>query len=143
LYQFVLTKTSGEPRTAIAHRNLDKWEELKGFLRNTDIGKKDFHENQLFKARQQNAENVSDWIQRSQTLGSKFRESVLLYCREEEKAGILTLADKLRNICFIQGLQSSKIQTVVRSRNNDSLDNVAEKALEEDSTIINRDIEGT
>jgi hypothetical protein len=34
-HQFVLTKISGEPRTAIAHRNLEDWEELKEFLQNT------------------------------------------------------------------------------------------------------------
>jgi hypothetical protein len=29
LFKFVLTRISGEPRTAIAHRNLENWEELK------------------------------------------------------------------------------------------------------------------
>jgi hypothetical protein len=33
IYKFVLTRVSGEPRTAIAHRNLGKWEELKEFLK--------------------------------------------------------------------------------------------------------------
>jgi len=28
LFKFVLTRISGEPRTAIAHRNLENWEEL-------------------------------------------------------------------------------------------------------------------
>jgi len=32
LYKFVLTHISGEPRTAISHRNLDSWLELKEFL---------------------------------------------------------------------------------------------------------------
>jgi len=35
LFKFVLTRISGEPRTAIAHRNLENWEELKEFLKNT------------------------------------------------------------------------------------------------------------
>jgi hypothetical protein len=50
LYQFVLTKISGEPRTAISHRNLENWGELKEFLKNTYIEKRtlDFHANQLF-----------------------------------------------------------------------------------------------
>jgi hypothetical protein len=29
LYKFVLTRMSGKPRTAISHRNLDNWAELK------------------------------------------------------------------------------------------------------------------
>jgi hypothetical protein len=37
LYQFVLTKISGEPRTAISHRHLENWEDLKEFLRNIYI----------------------------------------------------------------------------------------------------------
>jgi hypothetical protein len=62
LYQFVLTKISGEPRTAISHRNLESWEELKEFLRNTYIEKRtlDFHANQLFKDTQSKSENVSE-----------------------------------------------------------------------------------
>jgi len=32
LFKFVLTRVSGEPRTAIAHRNLENWEELKEFF---------------------------------------------------------------------------------------------------------------
>ena len=40
LYQFVLTRISGEPRTTISHRNLEKWEELKEFLKNTYIDKR-------------------------------------------------------------------------------------------------------
>jgi hypothetical protein len=45
LYKFVLTRISGEPRTAIEHRHLDSSAELKEFLRNTYIEKHtpDFH----------------------------------------------------------------------------------------------------
>jgi hypothetical protein len=140
LYQFILTKISGEPRAAISHRNLEDWDELKEFLKNTYVEKRtlDFHANQLFKARQSKTENVSDWIQKIQTLGSKFRESALQNCTEEERPGILTLADKLRNICFIQGLCSDRIQTIVRSRNNDSFDDIAETALEEESALVSK-----
>jgi hypothetical protein len=35
LYKFVLIWISGEPRTAINHRNLDNWAELKDFLKNS------------------------------------------------------------------------------------------------------------
>jgi hypothetical protein len=140
LYQFILTKISGEPRTAISHRNLENWDELKEFPKNTYIEKRtfDFHANQLFKARQNKSETISEWIQKIQTLGSKFRESALQNCTEEERAGILTLADKLRNICFIQGLCSDRIQTIVRSRNNESFDDTAETALEEESAIVSK-----
>jgi hypothetical protein len=35
LFKFVLARISGEPRTTIEHRNLENWEELKEFLKNT------------------------------------------------------------------------------------------------------------
>ena len=61
LFKFVLTRISGEPRTAIAHRNLENWEELKEFLKNTYTEKRtlDYHANQLFSTKQSKAESVS------------------------------------------------------------------------------------
>jgi hypothetical protein len=140
LFKFVLTRISGEPRTAIAHRNLENWEELKEFLKNTYTEKRtlDYHANQLFSTKQSKGESVSDWIQRVQKLGSKFREAALQDCEQDERAGILTLADKLRNICFVQGLYSDRIQTIVRSRNHSSFDEIAETALEEESAIFSK-----
>jgi hypothetical protein len=58
----------------------------------------DFHATQRFKAKQEKSESVSEWVQRIQTLGSKFREVALMDCEEDERAGIPTLSDKLRNI---------------------------------------------
>ena len=119
LYKFVLTRISGEPRTAIGHRNLNNWSELKEFLQNSYIEKKtlDLHASQLFKAKQGKDERVTDWIHKIQTLGSQFREAALLNCKDGAREGILDLADRLRNICFIQGLASDRFQTIVRSRN--------------------------
>ena len=49
LFKFVLTRISGEPRTAITHRNLENWEELKEFLKNTYTEKRtlDYHANRF------------------------------------------------------------------------------------------------
>ena len=109
-------------------------------MKNTYIEKRtlDFHANHLFKARQSKAESVSEWIQKIQALGSKFREAALADCSDDERAGILVLSDKLRNICFVQGLYSDRIQTIVRSRNNEVFDEIAETALEEESAIISK-----
>ena len=140
LYKFVLTLISGEPRTAISHRNLDNWTELKEFLRNSYIEKRtlDYHASQLFKAKQGKDERVTDWIQKIQTLGSQFREAALLNCSESAREGILDLSDRLRNICFVQGLASDRIQTIVRSRNYQSFDEIAETALVEESAIASK-----
>jgi hypothetical protein len=93
LYKFVLTRISGEPRTAITHRHLENWIELREFLKNTYIEKRtlDFHANTLFKAKQEKTDSVSDWIQKIQGLGSNFREAALTDCTNEERPGILTL----------------------------------------------------
>jgi hypothetical protein len=137
LYKFVLTRISGKPRTAITHRHLENWIELKEFLKNTYIEKRtlDFYANTLFKAKQEKADSVSDWIQKIQGLGSKFREAALTNCIDEERPGILMLSDRLRNTCFVQGLIPDRIQTMVRSRNQDDFDEIAETAIEEESAM--------
>jgi hypothetical protein len=140
LFKFMLPRISGEPRTAIAHRNLENWEEIKEFLKNTYTEKRtlDYHANQLFSTKQIKVESVSEWIQHVQKLGSKFRDAALQDCEQDERAGILTLADKLRNICFVQGLYSDRIQTIVRSKNHSSFDDSAETALEEECYIFKK-----
>jgi hypothetical protein len=50
----------------------------------------------------------------------------------------VALADELRNICFIQGISSDRIQTTVRSRNGSTFDEIAEMALEEESAIFSK-----
>ena len=52
--------------------------------------------------------------------------------------GIVALADKLRNICFVQGIFSDRIQAIVRSRNSTTFDEIAETALEEESAIFSK-----
>jgi hypothetical protein len=91
-FKFVLTRVSGEPRTAIAHRNLENWEELKEFFKNTYTEKRtlDYHANQLFSMKQSKVENVSEWIQRVQKLGSKFGETALQDCEADESGNIDT-----------------------------------------------------
>jgi len=84
LYKFVLTRISGEPRTAISHRNLENWAGSKECLQNTYIEKRtlDFHASQLFKARQGKDEKEAYRIHKIQNLGSQFREAPLLNCSE-------------------------------------------------------------
>ena len=81
---------------------------------------------------------MADWIHKIQTLGSQFREVALLNCSEGAREGILDLSDRLHNICFIQGLASDQIQTIVRSRNYQNFDKIAKNALVEDSAIASK-----
>ena len=127
LYKFVLTRVSEEPRTAIIHSNFDNWPELKQFLRNSYLEKRtlDLHATKLFRSRQGNDERVSEWMQRIQTLGSQFRDAALLDSTEGA-------------ICFVQGLHSDRIRTIVRSRNYRNFDEIAETALVEGSAIVSK-----
>jgi len=140
LYKFVLTRISGEPRVAITHRNLENWDDLKTFLKNNYTEKHTlyFHATQLFGARKGKNESVSEWIKKIQRLSSKFREAALQDCEDDERVGIVALADKLRNICFVQGISSVRIQTIVRSRNGNTFDEIAETALEEESAMFSK-----
>jgi len=72
-------------------------------------------------------------------LASQFHESALLKCIDGVREGILDLSDRLRNICFVQGLASDRIQTIVRSRNYCNFDEITETALVEESTITSRE----
>ena len=119
---------------------MENWDDLKTFLKNTYTEKRtlDLHATQLFGARQSKNESVSVWIQKIQRLSSKFREAALQDCKDDERVGIVALADKLRNICFVQGISSDRIQTIVRSRNGNTFDEIAETALEEESAIFSK-----
>jgi hypothetical protein len=140
LYKFILTRISGEPRVVITHPNLENWDELRALLKNTYTEKRtlDYHVTQLFGAKQGKNDSISGWIQNVQKLSSKFREAALQDCEEDERVGIVTLTDKLRNICFVQGIASDRIQTIVRSRNGETFDEIAETALEEESAIYSK-----
>ena len=62
LYKFVLTRISGEPRAEITHRNLENWENLRAFLKNTYTEKLtlDFQATQLFGVKQDKNESISE-----------------------------------------------------------------------------------
>ena len=47
-------------------------------------------------------------------------------------------SDRLRNICFIQGLASDRIQTIVRNRNYQNFDEIAETAVVEESAMVTK-----
>jgi hypothetical protein len=89
-------------------------------------------------AKQGKNECISEWIQNIQSLSSKFREAALQDCEHDEQIGLVALADKLRNFCFVQGISSDRIQAIVWSRNAGTFDEIAEMALEEESAIFSK-----
>jgi hypothetical protein len=59
---------------------------------------------QLFKAKQEKVESISEWVQRVQTLGFKFRVAALMDCLENERAGILKLSRQNTKPLFVAGI---------------------------------------
>jgi hypothetical protein len=60
----------------------------------------------------------------------EFKEATLHNCEPDGKVGIFTITYKLRNICFVQGLCSNRVQKMVWSRNHDNFDEIAKTATE-------------
>ena len=67
-------------------------------------------------------------------MGSQVRESALLNCCDGAREGILDLSDRLPKICFLQGLASDRVQTIVR-RNYRNFHEITETAFVEESAI--------
>jgi len=84
------------------------------------------------------ARQGNDRIHNIQNSVSHFSTATLLTCSEGAWGGILDLSDRLRNICFIQGLASNQIQTIVQSCNYQNFDEIAKTALVEDSAIASK-----
>jgi hypothetical protein len=121
----------------MTHTNLENREDLRAFLKNAYTEKRtlDFCHTFVWGEKGKN-ESISVWIRNIQRLSSKFRDAALQDCKGYERIGIVALEDKLRNICFVQGIYSDRIQTVVRSRNGSTFDEIAEKALEGEYHIL-------
>jgi hypothetical protein len=92
---------------------------------------------QLFEARQDKNDSISEWIQNIQRLSSKFKKAALQDCEDNGRVGFVALAYKLRNICFVQGISSDRLQTIFHSRNGNTSDETSETTLE-DSAIFSK-----
>jgi len=68
---------------------------------------------------------------------TELREAARRVCKPEEIQGAVGLIGHLRKACFVQGLQSERIQTTARSRGESVLlSQAVEISLEEEGTIL-------
>jgi len=68
---------------------------------------------------------------------TELREAARRVCKPEEIQGAVGLIGHLRKACFVQGLQSERIQTIVRSRGESVLlSQAVEISLEEEGAIL-------
>jgi len=114
--------------------------EFKEFLQNALIEKRTLDSLRVNSLRSDKRRTKRWWVgsKKLQTLGSQFREAALLNRNEGAREGTLDLSDRLRNICSIQKLASDLFQTIVRSRNYQNFDEIAETALVEESTTASK-----
>ena len=76
--------------------------------------------------------SVASWGSRIDEMQTELREAARRICRPEEILGAVGLICHLGKACFVQGLNSERIQTIVRSRGESiSLSQAMEVSLEE------------
>jgi hypothetical protein len=69
----------------------------------------------MFSARQERNKSVASWGSRIDEMQTELREAAKRVCKPEELLGAVGLINHLGNVCFVQGLNSERIQTIVRS----------------------------
>jgi len=57
-------------------------------------------------------------------------------CEDEKRIRIVPLSDKLENICFMQGISSDRIRTIVSSRRGITFYKRAETTLGEENAAL-------
>jgi hypothetical protein len=91
----------------------------------------------MFSAGQGKSESIVSWGNQIDSLQTDLREATRQVCKPKELSGAIGLISHLGKACFIQGLYSERIQTIVRSRGDSILLSQAiEISLEEESAIL-------
>jgi hypothetical protein len=140
LLKFVKAKITGDARSKLMVRDqTNNWELVKGILEKNYATRRtlDYYACKMFSARQGKSENIASWGNQIDTLQTDLREAARRVCKPKELSGAIGLISHLGKACFIQGLYSERIQTVVRSRGDSILLSQAiEISLEEESAIL-------
>jgi hypothetical protein len=76
----------------------------------------DFYACKMCSVRQEKNESIAYWGSRIDEMQTELREAARRICRPEEILGAVGLICHLGKACFVQGLNSERIQTIVRSR---------------------------
>jgi hypothetical protein len=140
LLTFVKTRITGDARSKLRVRDLTHtWALVKGILEEYYAVRRtlDFYACRMFSARQEKGESVASWGSRIDEMPSELREAARRVCRPEGIQGAVGLIGHLGKACFVQGLQSGRIQTIVRSTGESVLlSQAVEISLEEEGAIL-------
>jgi hypothetical protein len=140
LLKFVKTKITGDARSKLIVRDLTHtWALVKGILEENYAVRRtlDYYACRMFSARQERGESVASWGNRIDEMQTELREAARRVCKPDEIQGAVGLIGHLGKACFVQGLQSERIQTIVRSRGESILlSQAVEISLEEEGAIL-------
>jgi len=139
--KFVKTKITGDARSKLMVRDLTHtWALVKSILEEKYAIRctLDFYACNMFSARQDIYESVASRGRRIDEMQTEIREAARRICRPEEILGAVGLIFHLGKACFVQWLNSERIQTIVRSRGESiSVSQAVEISLEEKCALIN------
>jgi len=97
----------------------------------------DFYACRIFSARQEKGESVACWGSRFDEMQTELREAARRVCRPEEILGAVWFIGHLGKACFVQGLNTLRIQIIFRSRGESILlSQAVELSLEEEGAIL-------
>jgi hypothetical protein len=138
--KFVKTKITGDARSKLMVRDLTHtWALVKGILEENYAIRRtfNFYACKMFSACQEKNESIASWRSRIDEMQTELREAAGRICRPEEILGAVWLICHLGKACFVQGLNSERIQTIVRSRGESiSLSQAVEASLEEECALL-------
>ena len=112
LLNSVKAKITSDARSKLMLRDLThSWELVKAYRR-----KLDYYACKMFSARQSKGESMASWGNKIDALQTDLREAGRRVCKPEKLLGAIGLINHPGKACFIQGLFSERIRTIVRSR---------------------------
>ena len=118
LLKFVKTKIVGDARSKLMVRDLTQiWALVKGILEENYAVRStlEFNACRMFGARQEKGESVASWGNLIVEMQTELREAARRIYKPEEMLGTVGLICHLGKVCFVQGLNNERIQTIVRS----------------------------
>lgn len=140
-FKYILTKITGNARAKLLVRSdILNWESAKEALIEYYGEERtlDFYVCQMFQEKQGYKETVASWGHRVDRMVTSFRIAALKNESVEAKKHQHRLIRKLSLACFIQGLKDDRVQTMVKSRGAQTVEQAMAIAREEEIVLISK-----
>ncbi|XP_067002057.1 uncharacterized protein [Anabrus simplex] len=137
--KLILTKITKNARSKLLVRaDIETWNDIKGALHEYYSERRtvDFYACQLFAARQGKNESIARWAHRVDRMGTELRNAMVqgepLVAREYQ----IRAVRKLVKASFVQGIRDERIQSLIKSRDAQTLEQAVNIATEEETAIV-------